>query len=273
MSVEAQTGARNLGGATMHVFVALCLSLSPPSSLSRRAAIASAGASFATLAVPPALAEPLKIEFTKAPSGVEYADLRAGSGAAASTGQRVVIDYMMTRRGGAKIYSTTDEGRPFSWTIGDGSVIVGLEQAVLGTEDVPPLLPGGVRRVIVPEERGYGTALKTWETAIKDIGPIPPEFTWTDKTGDKVNAYVRFKNIYQNKNRIDQPDLLLDVKLLRVEPLDAPMPAPAAAAPAAAAGPSADPEEELRQLKEQLAAEELRQLKEQLAALQAQSAS
>ena len=167
-------------------------------------------------------AQPIKIDFQESPNGVQWADLRAGSGANPMPGDRVTIDYMMTRRGGAKIHSTVDEGQPFSFTLGDGSVIIGLEEAVTGGNGVPPLLPGGVRRVIVPQSRGYGVKLATWETSIRQLGPTPPDFTWVDAQGDKVNSLARFKNIYLNPNRIDQPDLLLDVKLLRVDRSSAP---------------------------------------------------
>ena len=40
---------------------------------------------------------------------------------------------------------------------------------------------------------------------------------WTDGNGDKVDAYLRFKNMYLNENRLDQPDLILDV-ILRARP-------------------------------------------------------
>ena len=177
--------------------------------LSRRAVLTAAPAALA-LGSGPARAA-MNIEYVKSPGGVEYAELKAGTGAAPRVGQRATIDYMMTRRGGAKIYSSVDSKQPFSYVIGDGTVIEGLEQAVLGSEGMLPLLPGGVRRVIVPQARGYGVKLASWETAVREVGPIPPEFVWTDPQGDKVNSYARFKNIYLNPNRIDQPDLLLDV--------------------------------------------------------------
>ena len=143
--------------------------------LTRRAVLIAPVAAAATAAV---AAEPVRIEYLKSPAGVEWAELKAGTGLPPQSGQRVTIDYMMTRRGGAKIYSTVDGHQPFTWTLGDGSVIEGLEQAVVGTEGVPPLLPGGVRRVIVPQARGYGVKLATWETSVREVGPVPPEFVW-----------------------------------------------------------------------------------------------
>ncbi len=193
----------------------LTASLCAPASLERRAVLAAVPATIIVAAAAPSRAA-VSVDYVRSPGGVEYAELRIGAGVAPRVGQRATIDYMMTRRGGAKIFSTVDARRPFTFTIGDGSVIEGLEMAVLGGEGMPPLLPGGVRRVIVPQARGYGVKLASWETSIRELGPIPPEFTWVDPQGDKVNSYTRFKNIYLNPNRIDQPDLLLDVKLLRV---------------------------------------------------------
>jgi len=158
-----------------------------------------------------------KIEFTTAPSGLLWAELRPGAGAPPRAGQRCEIDYQMTRRAGAKIYSTVQHQSPFTFTLGDGSVIEGLELAVGGGTGLPPLLPGGARRVIVPQSLGYGVKESTWETTIRDVGPVPPPFKWMDSSGEEINSYVRFKNLYQNPNRYDQPDLVLDVKLRKVE--------------------------------------------------------
>ncbi len=55
------------------------------------------------------------------------------------TCQVVSIDYVMSTTGaryGSKIYSTVDTGA-YRWTLGDGSTIPGLEEAVRG------MRPGG----------------------------------------------------------------------------------------------------------------------------------
>jgi len=116
-------------------------------------------------------------------------------------------------RYGTKIYSTADKNAPFRFTIGDGTVIKGLEQAVAGGDGVPPMLPGGVRRVIIPQGLGYeslarkipGMQYQDCQEG-KGVGPIPP-------VPEAFEEYQRFKNIYCNANRPYQPDLVLDVKL------------------------------------------------------------
>jgi hypothetical protein len=116
-------------------------------------------------------------------------------------------------RYGTKIYSTTDKNAPFSWVLGDGSAIQGLELAVEGGDGVPPMLPGGVRRVIIPSALGYeslakpipGMQFQNCQEG-KGPGPIPP-------LPEAFEEFQRFKNIYCNANRPYQPDLVMDIKL------------------------------------------------------------
>ena len=105
-------------------------------------------------------------------SGLQWADLKAGQGGEVQKGDRIWVEYMMTRRGGAKIYSTKQAQQPFSWVLGDGSVIDGLELMVSGSGDIPPLRPGGARRAIVPQVLGYGKE-KVFQQRRADRDPQP----------------------------------------------------------------------------------------------------
>ena len=102
------------------------------------------------------------IDLTLDVSGLRWADIRQGVGGVPRDGERVTVDYMMTRNigvtpmAGGKIYSTKDSQQPFSWVLGDGSVIEGLDMAVLGRGGIPPMKPGGIRRVLIPQQLGYG---------------------------------------------------------------------------------------------------------------------
>jgi len=93
------------------------------------------------------------LQFTTSSSGLQYADVKKGSGSASPTdGQNVSIDYVMSTTGaryGSKIYSTQDAGAPYRWKLGDGSTIPGLEEAIKG------MTPGGIRRVIIPSKLAY----------------------------------------------------------------------------------------------------------------------
>jgi hypothetical protein len=153
------------------------------------------------------------LQFTTAKSGLQWADARVGSsGSPAPTkGATVAVDYVMSTTGaryGSKIYSTSESNNAYRWTLGDGSTIAGLEQAILGGDDIPPMLPGGIRRLIIPSELGY-TALAKDPSQCKEggnLGPLPPPST-------AFEEYQRFKNIYCNPNRQYQPDLVMDIKL------------------------------------------------------------
>lgn len=106
-------------------------------------------------------------------------------------------------RYGSKIYSTADAGAPYRWTLGDGSTIPGLEEAVRGMN------PGGIRRVIIPSKLAYQSSSATIREECesgKGLGPIPPASV-------AVGEFQRFKNIYCNPDRVYQPDLVMDVKL------------------------------------------------------------
>ena len=183
------------------------------------------------------------------PEGFQYADVKVGSGSAPAPGQRVAIDYVMSTTGaryGAKIDSTVDRQAPYSWTLGDGTTIRGLELAVAGGEGVPPMLPGGVRRgaplpassgpllramphvrlrraaVIIPSNPTSNLAYSDLARPNKNNlqvqdcstgrGPIPPNAP-TSSSDMGAGEFQRFKNIYCNANRPYQPDLVLDVKL------------------------------------------------------------
>eukprot|EP00962_Isochrysis_galbana_P044283 scaffold17124_cov112-Isochrysis_galbana.AAC.2 len=205
--------------------LALAILLLPTTPGIGRRALLHAGIVGASVSPSAALAATVPpLEFASADGGLRWAELKQGAGAPFRPGQRVSIDYIMTRRGGAKIHSTVEAGEPFSWTLGDGSVIAGLEQAVGGGGGVPPMLAGGARRVIVPMTLGYGSQTtmasdRLWQTDVRELGPVPPPFVWLDKNNERVDSYLRFKNLFQNPNAFNQPDLVLDIRL-RASPED-----------------------------------------------------
>jgi len=194
-------------------------------SLSRRAVTLLAAAGTATLNTERiSAADPLTFR-SSGPPGFQFADVKMGSGTPPAAGQRVAIDYVMSTTGaryGSKIDSTVDRQAPYTWTLGDGSTIAGLELAIQGGDGVPPMLPGGVRRVIIPSNPESNLAYSDLARPNKNNlqvqdcstgrGPIPPNVP--QKSNDMgAGEFQRFKNIYCNANRPYQPDLVLDVKL------------------------------------------------------------
>jgi FKBP-type peptidyl-prolyl cis-trans isomerase FkpA len=83
-------------------------------------------------------------------------DLRVGSGAAASTGSTVSVNYVGWLYDGedpekkGEQFDASKEGRPFVFWLGASQVIQGWEQGVVGMQ------VGGLRRLIVPSTLGYG---------------------------------------------------------------------------------------------------------------------
>jgi len=167
-----------------------------------------------------AVTDAADLSFAQAPSGLQYADFKVGTGSPITeNGSVVSIDYVMSTTGaryGSKIYSTAAQGAPYRWKLGDGTTIAGLEQAVMGAPGVPPMQPGGIRRVIIPASLAYESLARPIAGSLqyqdcqegKGVGPIPPT-----GEGNVAEYYQRFKNIYCNANRPYQPDLVMDIKL------------------------------------------------------------
>jgi hypothetical protein len=149
---------------------------------------------------------------TSSTSGLKWADAKVGTGQSLKPGMVASIDYSMASTVGRQpqIYTTKDKGVPYRWTLNDGSTIAGIELAILGSDDdsIPPMLPGGIRRVIIPANLGYQSILNEPNPKClegKDIGPIPP------KNSD--GAYQRWYQFYCNPRIPYQPDIVLDIKL------------------------------------------------------------
>jgi len=164
---------------------------------------------------PSVAAGPNGLPLTTSSSGLKWADAKVGTGQPVKIGSPVSIDYSMASTAGRfpQIYTTKDKGAPYRWTLGDGTTIEGIEKAILGddTENIPPMLPGGIRRVIVPASLGYEGGSKSKKciaTTVEEggIGPIPPK-----EAGD--GAFQRWVQFYCNPRIPYQPDLVLDIKL------------------------------------------------------------
>ncbi|WP_169978344.1 FKBP-type peptidyl-prolyl cis-trans isomerase [Tautonia rosea] len=83
-------------------------------------------------------------------SGLVYETIRAGDGAQAKTGDRVVLHYVATLEGGELIDSSRDRGTPWTHTIGDPRAVQGFNEGITGMK------LGEVRRLVVPANLAYG---------------------------------------------------------------------------------------------------------------------
>ena len=84
--------------------------------------------------------------------GLQCIDIKLGSGIPAETGRNVSVEYTgWFAANGKKFDSSYDHGgTPFSVPVGQGKVIKGFDQGLIGMK------VGGTRRLIIPPALGYG---------------------------------------------------------------------------------------------------------------------
>lgn len=99
----------------------------------------------------PAASGPTKVtgEPVKTPSGLEYWDIKVGTGAEAKSGQHVKVHYTGWLTNGKKFDSSVG-GKPFEFLIGASQVIKGWD------EGVPGMKVGGKRQLRIPPDLAYG---------------------------------------------------------------------------------------------------------------------
>jgi len=99
----------------------------------------------------------------KLASGLQYDDLKVGSGKMAEPGMNVLVNYTGWLLDGTKFDSNLDHGgQPFKFQLGGGQVISGWDEGVKG------MRIGGKRKLTIPPDMGYGK---------NGMGPIPPNAT------------------------------------------------------------------------------------------------
>jgi FKBP-type peptidyl-prolyl cis-trans isomerase len=85
-------------------------------------------------------------------------DVAVGTGAEAVNGSTVSVQYTGRFEDGTVFDSSIPRGEPITFVLGQGRVIQGWEQGILGMK------VGGKRQLVIPPELGYGP---------NDYGPIP----------------------------------------------------------------------------------------------------
>jgi len=77
-------------------------------------------------------------------------DLIAGTGAEAKAGDTLSMNYTGWLENGTKFDSSLDRGQPFKFVLGQGDVIAGWDQGIVGMK------VGGKRKLTIPPSLGYG---------------------------------------------------------------------------------------------------------------------
>jgi FKBP-type peptidyl-prolyl cis-trans isomerase len=86
------------------------------------------------------------------PGGLQYIDVKQGTGKTVASGNKISVQYTgWLQSNGKKFDSSYDHGgQPFSVTVGQGQVIKGWDEGLIGMK------VGGTRRLIIPPSLGYG---------------------------------------------------------------------------------------------------------------------
>ena len=113
----------------------------------------------------PNTSAPTKVtgEGVKTDSGLQYWDIKVGTGNEAKSGDKVKVHYTGWFTSGKKFDSSVDAQQPYTFTLGQGNVIKGWDEGVAGMK------VGGKRQLRIPPELAYG------EQGYKNI--IPPNST------------------------------------------------------------------------------------------------
>ena len=93
-------------------------------------------------------------KMTKTESGLQYSDIKEGTGEKPKTGQTCVVHYTgwlwENNEKGKKFDSSKDSGEPLSFPVGRRKVIQGWD------EGVATMKVGGKRELLIPPDLGYG---------------------------------------------------------------------------------------------------------------------
>lgn len=105
---------------------------------------------------PPAKGEPRVPPVKgKAPTSLVKKDITVGHGAAAKSGDKVTVKYVGvscdTGQPFDASYTDGAKNQEFSFTLGQGQVIKGWDDGVVGMK------PGGVRELVIPASLAYGS--------------------------------------------------------------------------------------------------------------------
>jgi FKBP-type peptidyl-prolyl cis-trans isomerase len=99
---------------------------------------------------------------TRTVGGVSIEEVKVGSGATATAGKAVSVQYAGRLLDGTKFDSGQDTGTPIEFELGAGKVIKGWDLGIEG------MRVGGKRKLTVPPEYAYGTL---------PSAPVPPNST------------------------------------------------------------------------------------------------
>jgi FKBP-type peptidyl-prolyl cis-trans isomerase len=93
---------------------------------------------------------PVTGKATTTTSGLEYWEIKKGSGKLAQKGKKVSVHYTGWLTDGKEFDSSRDAGEPIQFNLGTGEVIKGWDEGIAGMK------VGGRRQLRIPPALGYG---------------------------------------------------------------------------------------------------------------------
>jgi peptidylprolyl isomerase len=81
---------------------------------------------------------------------LESSDLIKGDGTIAKAGDKISVQYVLATYSSGKVIQSSWTSQPFSFTLGEGQVIKGWDEGVVG------MRTGGRRELVIPPSLGYG---------------------------------------------------------------------------------------------------------------------
>lgn len=84
-------------------------------------------------------------------SGLQYWDLKVGTGSVATSGKSVTVNYTGWLVNGKKFDSSLDRNQPLTFKLDNGEVIKGWDEGIAGMK------VGGKRQLRIPPDLAYGS--------------------------------------------------------------------------------------------------------------------
>jgi peptidylprolyl isomerase len=125
----------------------------------------------------------------------------------AKNGDTVMVYYTESFENGTVVSSNFD-GDPLIFTIGNNTVIAGLEEAVIG------MTPNSTKTVNIPADKAYGPYREDLIQVINrsvlpsDIEPVVGHTYTIERKADGAIAYIRLLNFTNETLTVDQNHLL-----------------------------------------------------------------
>ena len=110
----------------------------------------------------PGVAPTVVVPSTTPPTVLEAEDLFKGTGAEATTGKSLEVQYVLATYSTHKVVQSSWTSSPFTFTLGAGTVIQGWTEGVAG------MRAGGRRELIIPASLGYGSTARGGGIAAND---------------------------------------------------------------------------------------------------------